>query len=270
MTSVHYQIAETVARRFNQLPEVEAVAVAGSVVTGRSNASSDVDVYIYPTVDIPVDMRLSIGREFAKDVQVVDYWGPALVWFDPASGIEVEALFFNTRWMDDLVLQPLEQHQARTGYTTCFWHTVRVSKVLFDRTGWFAGLQAKAAQPYPDGLVQAIVNLNYPLLRDVYPSYRAQLLSAMQRQDLMVVNKRVGEFLDSYFDILFAVNRMPHPGVKRMLTILETECEKRPQNMTAQVTRLLTQAGGSSGTLIDTVDALVDGLSDLLRGEGWL
>lgn len=265
MTTTHYQLAESIAKRFSQLADVEAVAMAGSVVTGRANASSDVDVYIYPTVDIPADVRLSIGQEFSKDVQIVDYWGPALVWFDAATGIEVEALFFNTRWMEDLVLRPLEQHQAQTGYTTCFWHTMKVSRVLFDRTGWFTKLQQKANQPYPDELVQAIIKLNFPLLRDIYPSYRAQILSAVQRHDLMVVNKRVGEFLDSYFDILFAVNRVPHPGVKRMLTIMENECAKHPPQMREQVTRLLMLASSGSDEIITVVDELVDGLTTLLQ-----
>ena len=81
----------------------------------------------------------------------------------------------------------------------------------------------------------------------------------------MVVNKRVGEFLDSYFDILFAVNRVPHPGVKRMLTIMENECAKHPPQMREQVTRLLTLASSGSDEIITVVDELVDGLTTLLQ-----
>ncbi len=267
MFEIYYQLAQRIADRFSQLSQVEAVAVAGSIATGRATASSDVDVYIYPSSDIPADVRLSIGQEFSKDAQIVDYWGPAVVWFDPETGIEVEALFFNVTWMEDLVLQPLVHHQARTGFTTSFWHTIKMSKILFDRNGWLAQLQQQANQPYPTELVQAIVSLNYPLLRDIYPSYRAQLASAIRRQDLIMINKTAAEFLDSYFDILFALNRIPHPGTKRMLEIAETECERHPANLRQQVTQLITSAGTAPDKSLVAVDALVDDLKTLLLAE---
>ncbi len=267
MSTPHYQIAQNIADRFSQLPQVEAVAIAGSVATGRANASSDIDVYIYPSSDIPADVRLSIGQAFSKDAQIVDYWGPAVVWFDPATGIEVEALFFHIRWMEDLVLKPLVQHQAQTGFTTSFWHTIKVSKILFDRNGWLAGLQQQANQPYPNELVQAIVSLNYPLLRDIYPSYRAQIESAIRRQDALMINKAAVEFLESYFDILFALNRMPHPGTKRMLDIVEAGCPIRPPSLRQQVMELMQAACNPSDDTLITVDALVDGLKTLLLNE---
>jgi predicted nucleotidyltransferase len=268
MDTPHLQVAQAVAHRFSQLPEVEAVAIAGSVATGRANASSDVDVYIYPSTDIPADVRLAIGQEFSPAAQIVDYWGSAVVWFDPASNIEVEALFFNVKWMEDLVLQPLQQHRAQMGFTTSFWHTVKVSQVLFDRNGWFAALQGKANQPYPEALVQAIVDLNYPLLRDIYPSYRAQIATAVARQDLIIINQKVAAFLASYFDILFALNRLPHPGEKRMLDIVERECEKYPSNLRIQITQLLKSSGTASREIVSDIDRLVEGLKTFLQVEG--
>jgi predicted nucleotidyltransferase len=198
----HYQVAQKIANRFIQLPEVEAIAIGGSVATGRANASSDVDVYIYPLKDVPADVRLSIGQEISKNAQVVDYWGPALNLFDPETDVEVEVLFFNIRWMEDLVLQPLEHYQPRMGFTTSFWHTVKVSHVLFDRHGWFAQLQQKANQPYPTELIEAIVKYNYPLLRNIYPSYRTQIIKAIHRNDVIVIHRTAMAFLASYFDIL--------------------------------------------------------------------
>lgn len=268
MNNAHYQIAQSIANRFSQLSQVEAIAIAGSIVTGRANPSSDVDVYIFPITDIPPGERLSIGLEFSQDAAISDYWGPALGWFDPETGIEVEAMFFTVNWMEDLVLQPLEKYQARMGFTTSFWHTVKVSQILFDRNGWLTGLQEKTNQPYPEKLVQAIVNLNYPLLSTIHASYRIQIGKAIRRHDLIDVNRTLAEFLASYFDILFAVNRVPHPGVKRMLDILDNECEKQPLKMREQVTQLIKSASIPSDEMLGDIDRLVDELKALLQSEG--
>lgn len=270
MDSPQYHIAQTIADRFSQLPQVESVAVAGSVATGRANASSDVDIYIYPTTDLTREERLAIGREFSATVQAIDYWGASLTWVDRDTNIEVETMFFTASWMEGMVLQAVEAHQAQMGFTTSFWHTIKVSKILFDRNGWLVRLQEKARQPYPPQLVQAIVDLNYPLLRDIYYSYRYQTLSAVRRKDVVVINYKVGAFLASYFDILFAVNRMPHPGEKRMLDIIEHDCDKRPPNLRDNVTKLLSSAGSGAESTIETLDTLVDDLSVLLRSEGLL
>jgi predicted nucleotidyltransferase len=268
MDTPQYQIAQKIAARFSQLPEVEAIAVAGSVATGRANAASDVDIYVYPSVDISAKTRLTIGQEFSLTVEVSDYWGPAITWVDAQTGIEIEVMFFNTPWMEGLVLDPLEKHQAKMGFTTSFWHTIKVSKPLFDRNGWLARLQEKANQPYPQELVQTIVNLNFPLLREIAFSYRQQTAQAIQRGDVIKASLTVSDFLVSYFDIVFAVNQMPHPGVKRMLEIVEHECEKQPTQLREIVTRLLRAVGSGSENAISAVDSLVDNLTILLRSEG--
>ena len=36
-----------------------------------------------------------------------------------------------------------------SGGTTCAWHTVRTALILFDRSGWFARLQAWSDQSLP-------------------------------------------------------------------------------------------------------------------------
>ncbi|MBZ0275239.1 MAG: DUF4037 domain-containing protein [Anaerolineae bacterium] len=267
MNNPYEKAAAPVAARFSQLAEVEAVAVAGSQTAGSASAGSDVDVYIYSTTDLPRELRYAIGREFSADVQIVDFWGPGMEWVDPESGIHVDAVFFQIDWMADQVERVLARHEAWMGYTTCFWHTARVSRILFDRQGWMARLVERAHSPYPDELVRAIVTQNFPALRDIFPSYRTQIAKAASRDDLVSLNHRVAALLASYFDILFAVNRQTHPGEKRLLAAAELLCPRRPPEMRQHVTALLHAAAVQPSDAVRCVDALVDALETLLTEE---
>ena len=60
----------------------------------------------------------------------------------------------------------------------------------------------------------------------------------MKRGDLVSVNHRVTEFLASYFDILFALNEMTHPGEKRMQRICAAECQILPAYFEENLQRL--------------------------------
>lgn len=267
MNTVHLALAERIAARFQLLPLVEAIAIAGSQAAGQAGAGSDIDIYIYTRAAIPAAERLAIGREFSSDAQIIDYWGPGMEWTDPATGLHVDTVYFDTDWMADQVARVLDRHEAWTGYTTAFWHTVRISHILFDRQGWLAALQHKASAPYPDELVRAIVQHNFPLLRDLFPAYLHQIEKAAQRRDWVSLNHRVAALLASYFDILFAINRLPHPGEKRLLEIVETTCPIRPVDMRSQVENVIRAAPES---IVEETQILIGALETLLKTEGWL
>ena len=76
------------------------------------------------------------------------------------------------------------------------------------------------------------------LLSGMLPSFDAQIKKAEKRRDLVSVNHRVTEFLASYFDILFALNEMTHPGEKRMQSICSQECKLLPRNFDINLHRL--------------------------------
>ena len=52
----------------------------------------------------------------------------------------------------------------------------------------------------------------------------------MKRGDKISVNHRVTEFLASYFDILFALNKKTHPGEKRLKELCVKELKILPED----------------------------------------
>jgi hypothetical protein len=268
---------QAIAARFAALPEVEAVALAGSLAAGVSDSQSDIDLYIYAHQPIPLAERAAIAHDFAgPDSPSIEldkpFWGPEDAWVDRASGLGVDLVYWSPQWIEDQINRTLVLCQAWMGYTTCFWYTVRQSQAVYDRAGWFNGLKQCADQPYPEALRRAIVNLNYPVLRQIGSSYRHQIELALLRQDRVSVNHRVTALLASYFDILFAINRVPHPGEKRLVAQVKHRCDKLPVGWENQLEGLLcaTAAPWNEQRTLIGLDALLDGLDDLLRAEALL
>jgi len=160
----------------------------------------------------------------------------------------------------------LIRYEASIGYSTCFWHNVRASVALFDRDGWYRRMQDWASQPYPEPLRHSIFAKNHPILRRTHASYRHQIALATSRNDLISVQHRVTALLASYFDILFAINRLPHPGEKRLIATATQLCPLLPVQMEHDIRSLLEATTPENWQfLLTRIDALLDHLDVLLR-----
>ncbi|MCC7449394.1 MAG: DUF4037 domain-containing protein [Anaerolineae bacterium] len=264
-------IAGEVAAQFGRLPQVEAVVLAGSQTAGNAGPTSDLDMYVYLSADLPVLARESIITPRAARAEVNNqFWETGDEWIEAATGIAVDVMYRTPAWIEDQLDRVLVRHEASVGYSTCFWHNVLTSEILDDSTGWFYGLQQRAVQPYPDPLRENIIAKNYPILRSAISSYRHQIEKAVKRGDLVSVNHRVTALLASYFDILFAVNRFPHPGEKRLVQLATARCIKRPEHMAEQVQAVLHASAAGDQPVLDCADALIDSLEQVLRDEGLL
>jgi len=271
--SPYHELAFKLGGMFSALPQVEAVALAGSQTSGSVDRISDIDLYVYTTGLIPLADRQALlaasGGVSRADLDL-QFWDRGDEWFDAGTGIEVDVIYWDTTWITEQIDRVLVHHQAGMGYTTSFWHTIQNSMVLFDRRGWFAGLQEKAAQPYPEELRLEIIRKNQPVLRSVIPSYLHQIEKAIQRGDLVSLNHRVAALLTSYFDVLFALNRLPNPGEKRLLQIAVERCARLPLGMREQVEDVLRAAALLEDDLPGKINRLVDNLDRLLVEEGFL
>jgi hypothetical protein len=266
------QLATRLAVLFGEWPQVVAVALGGSSAGGVADAASDIDLYVYTRGELPLSAREAVvaqaGGASRADMGLI-YFGPGDEWIDAATGSHVDAIYFDADWMAAQVRRAVVDHAPSLGYSTAFWHTVRTSRLLCDRDGWLAALQVAAAVPYPEPLRRAIVAYNHPILRGTLSSYRAQLAKAVARGDGVSINHRLAALLASTFDILFAVNRVPHPGEKRLLARAEALCATLPDEMAADVAAALTAAGAAPGELLGHVDRLLDRLDVWLGSTGF-
>lgn len=268
------QLAAQIADLFAALPQVEAVALGGSRGSGpgASDSASDIDLYVYTRGDVALATRRTIMEHAGGASQAnigLEYWGPGDEWLHAPTGIEVDIVYFDVRWMEEQISRVVDQHRASLGYSTCFWYTVRQSIVLHDSAGWFAGLYGRCQVPYPEPLRRNIVAFNHPVLRGIIPSYAAQLAKAAKRGDLISLNHRLAALFASYFDIVLAVNRQLHPGEKRLVEFTVNNCARLPMAMEAEISELLHAAALDAAGVTLRAHRLLDHLDHLIRQEGF-
>jgi hypothetical protein len=260
-----------VVRHLATSPAVAAITLVGSRVNSMAAPDSDFDLFVYTDGDLG-SIRAEVADAHADPAA---WWslhelgfGDCDAWSLTDGQGWLDLMYWPTTWAEEQLRRVLVQHAASMGYSTAFWRSIRDAQPLYERDGWHADLQRRAHQPYPETLRRNIVNLNRPYLHDHPFSFRAQVAKAIARRDAVSLNHRVAAWLASYADIVFAVNRVLHPGEKRLLEHVARECEIVPDGMAASVVRLIELAGQSAPNTLSAMDDLTDSLEAILRREG--
>ena len=222
----------------SRLPQVEAIALGGSRATGRNDEKSDYDVYVYLTAPLEEAYRRVILSKYCSYMEIGNTFWELEDDVTLLDGIDMDIIYRNLEDFARGIASVVDDCTAWNGYTTCMWHNLITSRILFDRTGRLQKLQVRYQIPYPQKLKENIISRNLNLLSGMLPSFDTQILKAENRGDLVSVNHRVTEFLASYFDILFALNEMTHPGEKRMQHICAKECNILPEHFDSNLNRL--------------------------------
>jgi hypothetical protein len=262
------QVLTSIANAFVEAPGVEAVAWGGSAALQRADALSDYDLYVYSRTPVPREVREKIISSRACHYQLDNaFWELEDDWTEP-NDAEFNVMYRSCQEAEGEIERRLRRHEASLGYTTAWCFSISHSQILADPNGWFARLQRQTREPYPNGLVQAILRKNRPVLGGGMQScYLKQIRTAIVRHDPVSLNHRVAAWLASYFDILFAINSRFHPGEKRLLTYAE-ELPILPERALMDVGELCALAGKLEPRITDHVEGMLVRLDETIARLG--
>lgn len=232
-----------VLEQYENLNEVQAIAIGGSSAAKTNDSTSDIDIYVFVKSDISLEKREQIARKYSTKYEVGgEYFGSGDEYFVAELGITFDIMYWNVNWFNSIVENVWEKNYPSNGYTTCFLYTLSNFEILVDKIGWLTNLKQKINQPYPKNLKKNIIERNLNLMKDKpFASYYEQIEKALNRGDIVSVNHRISAFLASYFDIIFAINELLHPGEKRLIKYSLDNCELLPDNFEENIQQLLKQ-----------------------------
>jgi len=251
----------------SNLQEIDAIMLGGSRATGQAQEHSDYDLYVYTIKDIPPAKRNAVLRKHCHYLEFNNQ-----LWETEDDGLlqdgtKINMLYRTFVWIEEHIARVALEHQASVGYTTCFWHNLVTAKILYDKTGKGETIQKKYTLPYPPQLKHNIIAKNHPILGTIQDSYLAQITSAITRGDLVSIQHRTTAFLASYFDILFAVNDLLHPGEKRIIENLQQNAAKLPQGFLGDVTTFIRASSSQNEDIIKQATIMLKRLTTLLDKE---
>jgi predicted nucleotidyltransferase len=257
-----------IINNFSVFEQVEGITIGGSLANQNADIFSDTDLCVFINKPIPIDERRKIAAIYADYFEIDNqFFGPGDEWKLRDSGAETDIMYLDMQWIRDYLESVVVRFEARVAYTTCFWHNVINSGIVYDKTGIITQIQKKYNIKYPNELKVNIIAKNFPILRKNLSSYYHQIEKALKRNDLISINHRVSAFLASYFDIIFAVNEIPHPGEKKLMHIIKNKCSKLPDNVENNINSIINKSGNVDFALLDELNLLVDLLEALLNKE---
>lgn len=242
-----------VIREYEKFPQVRAIAIGGSSAANTSDISSDIDVYIFVTEDIPVAEREKLVQKISSKYEVGgEYFGAGDEFFVDRLNIQFDVMFWNVNWFENIVSNVWEKFYPSNGYTTAFLYTLSVFNIVYDSDNWLQEVKNKLNRDYPEKLQKNIINRNIMLMKDKpFASYYEQIKKAIERNDVVSVNHRIAGFLASYFDIIFALNKKFHCGEKRLVQYCKNNCQVLPEKFEENINDLLTQPNQDTLKILD-------------------
>lgn len=225
-------------KSLTELEQVEAIALGGSRSGENYDEKSDYDVYVYITAPISEEIRKEILNQYCSYMEIGNHYWEYEDNCVLNNGIDIDIIY---RSLDDFcesVSDVAEKYQAHNGYTTCMWHNLLNCKIIYDNEKRLERAKKRFSVPYPEQLKYNIINRNYNLLCAAMPAYNNQISKACIRNDKVSIIHRTTAFLESYFDIIFALNSLTHPGEKRLIELCRQQCTILPKKFETNLNKL--------------------------------
>ena len=242
------------------LEQVEAIALGGSRAGEFYDEKSDYDVYVYITSPISEETRRGILEKYCGYMEIGNQYWELEDNCVLKNNIDIDILYRDLDAFCEGVADVAEKYRAHNGYTTCMWHNLLTCKIIYDKSGRLKKAKERFDIPYPDQLRDNIIKRNTNLLYAAMPAYSLQIKKACARNDRVSIVHRTAAFLESYFDVLFALNRQTHPGEKRLIELCRKTCALLPNNFEENLDRLFHDMAGNGDRIPDDIDEIINEL----------
>ena len=230
--NMHKQKCEIreIVRLFSLRNSVQAITLGGSRATGKADVKSDYDIYIYLKSHIGNHVRKNILSQYCKHLEIGNtYWEHE----DNCilhNGISVDIVYRHADKFVKNIAGVVENGKSHCGYTTSLWHNVITSNIVYDKNDYLMNVKKRFSVPYPEKLKANIIKKNMALLTDSVVSYDKQIHKSIVRKDFVNMQNRITQFLNSYFDIIFALNEVHNPGEKHIIKTCREKCMLLPND----------------------------------------
>ena len=258
-------MVEQLFKELSLLEEVEAIALGGSRAGENYDEKSDYDVYLYVNSPISEEKRKNILKKFCSYMEIGNsFWE----YEDNCvlnNGIEIDILYRNMKDFMKGIERVVAEYQPSNSYTTCMWHNLITCKILYDKNGTLEKYKNKYTINYPKQLKENIIKRQLELIDSSMPAYPNQIKKAILRKDFVSINHRITEFLASYFDLLFAINEITHPGEKRLIQLCKKQCKILPENFEENLNSLFSDmySEENQSLLMNDIENIVNNIKKI-------
>lgn len=255
---------EKLWQSFAELSEITAIALGGSRASTEYDDKSDYDLYVYCAKLPDEKVRKAILEKSCSYMEMGNAFWELEDDCTLRDGIDIDILYRSMDNFRDGLISVVEQGTAYNGYTTCMWHNLLNCRILYDKKGELQAMKDRFNVAYPTQLKKNIINRNRKLLHGYLPSYDAQIRKAVFRNDVVAINHRVAAFMESYFDIIFALNEMTHPGEKRMVELALKNARKLPSDFEKHIGKLYRCLFSNSDEALIILAEMIENLEDIM------
>ena len=231
-------IINNLFKELSEQKEIEAIALGGSRAGKDYDEKSDYDVYVYCNDIISEDVRKNILSKYCSYMELGNHFWEYEDNCILKNGIDIDLIYRNLDEHIKEIANVVEKYKVSNGYSTCMWNNLITCKIVYDRNEKLADAKSRFNMKYPSELKKNIIDRNMRLLHNSMPSYDHQILKAIKRKDKVNLGNRVTAFMDSYFDVIFALNEVTHPGEKRLVQKCKEQCEILPNNFERNIEKL--------------------------------
>ena len=182
---------EEILLALKSLDTVEAVALGGSRSTGASEENSDYDIYVY-CAEIPTaETRENLLEKYCSIAEFGNHYWESEDNTVMNNGIPVDIIYREVDRFGRYIDTVIKGGKAFNGYTTAFWHNIKNSKVLFDKTGTFTKFRDMAQIDFPENLRSAIIKNNRNLLTGRLKRLRSVAISSVSITESPLFSKAI-------------------------------------------------------------------------------